>query len=44
MDRAVSFNNGVLVEVLGDREAQENGKPEYELSSETVEVAELKET
>ncbi|KAH7866189.1 hypothetical protein Vadar_016876 [Vaccinium darrowii] len=41
---AVSLDRGILLEVLGYRKAQKDREPQYELCSEAVEIAELKET
>lgn len=44
VDGAVAVDGSILVEVLGNREAHKHGETQYELCSEAVEVAELKET
>lgn len=44
VDGAIAVDCSVLIEVLSHREAHKDREAQYELCSEAIEVAELKET
>lgn len=43
MDRAITIDDSILIEILRYRQTHEDGEAQNELCSEAVEVAELKE-